>query len=144
VPVLPQSSSGADPPGRARPGDGDTVLRVPLFRRKTAPVTADDHAVLTHLPLSDDQFGTADEREAVRELEECIQEAAAKLGGEHDGNEFGGGEAMLYTYGPDADRLFDAIRECLRGFGVRPGAYAVKRYGRADDPDAREERVALG
>jgi hypothetical protein len=54
-----------------------------------------------------------------------------------------GGEAMLYTYGPDADQLFDAIRECLRGFEVRPGAYAITRYGRADDPDARDGRVAL-
>jgi len=124
-------------------GDGYTVLRVPLFRRKNAPVVADDHAVLTHLPLSDDKFGTADEREAVRQLEEQIEAAVAKLGGEHDGNEFGGGEAMLYTYGPDADGLFDAIRECLHGFEVRPGAYAIKRYGRADDPDARAERVAL-
>jgi hypothetical protein len=116
---------------------------VPLFRRKKAPVVADDHAVLTHLPLSDDEFGTADEREAVRQLEERIEVAVAKLGGEHDGNEFGGGEAILYTYGPDADQLFDAIRECLHGLEVRPGAYAIKRYGRADDPDAREDRVAL-
>jgi hypothetical protein len=124
--------------------DRYTVLRVPLFRRKKAPAVSDEHAVITHLPLSGDEFGTAEEREAVRRLEERIETAAAKLGGEHDGNEFGGGEVVLYTYGPDADQLFDAIRECLHGFDVRPGAYATKRYGRADDPDARDERVALG
>ena len=120
---------------------------MPLFHPENAtdpePVAADDHAVITHLPLSDDGFGTEDEREAVDELEERIGEAVDAIGGEHDGSEFGGGEAVLYTYGADADALFDAIRQCLDGFELRPGAYAVKRYGRADDPDAREERVPL-
>jgi hypothetical protein len=69
--------------------------------------------------------------------------AAAALGGEHDGNEFGDGEAVLYTYGPDADALLEAVRACLGDFPIRLGAYAVKRYGRADDPNAREDRVPL-
>jgi hypothetical protein len=58
-------------------------------------------------------------------LEQCIEEAAEGLGGEHDGNEFGGGEAVLYTYGPDADALLTAIQRCLQGFpmrGVRDGS----------------------
>jgi hypothetical protein len=50
---------------------------------------------------------------------------------------------VLFTYGPDADRLFEAISGCLEGFPIRPGAYVVKRYGRANDPNAREERVPL-
>jgi hypothetical protein len=115
---------------------------MPLFRRKKAqPV--DDHAVITHLPLSDDEFGTEEEREAVFELEDRLERAAAALGGEHDGNEFGGGEAVLFTYGPDADALLAAVQQSLGDFPVRPGAYAVKRYGRADDPEATEERVDL-
>jgi hypothetical protein len=120
---------------------------VPLFGRKKrdAPEAppADEHAVITHLPLSGDGFGTPDERRAVETLEECIEVAVARFGGDHDGDEFGGGEAVLYTYGPDADLLFEAIRRCLVGFDVRDGAYAVKRYGPADDPNAREERIAL-
>jgi hypothetical protein len=119
---------------------------VALFRRKKhepEPSPAGDHAVITHLPLSDDQFGTAEERDAVHALEDRIEEAVAALGGEHDGNEFGGGEVVLYTYGPDADRLLESIRDCLDGFELRAGAYAVKRYGGADNPSAREERVAL-
>ena len=118
--------------------------RMPLFRKKkpeTPP--SDEHAVITHLPLSDDEYGSTDEREAVFKIEERLTEAAAALGGEHDGNEFGGGEAVLYTYGPDADAIFDAVTRCLGDFQIRSGAYAVKRYGRADDPNAREERVAL-
>ena len=115
------------------------------FRAKPKRESADDHAVITHLPLSDDEFGSEAEREAVYALEDRLTEAAARLGGEHDGNEFGGGEAVLYTYGPDADALLDAVRECLAASDVtiRPGAWALKRYGSADDPDAREERVEL-
>ena len=112
-----------------------------LFRRKKQP--SDEHAVITHLPLSDDDYGAADEREAVFALEDRLTEAAAALGGEHDGNEFGGGEAVLYTYGPDADALMEAVMTCLGDFPLRPGAYAIKRYGRADDPTAREGRVPL-
>jgi hypothetical protein len=58
-------------------------------------------------------------------------------------NEFGAGEAVLYAYGPDADALIDAVRKSLTGFRVRAGAYAIKRYGRADDPNSTEERVEL-
>ena len=114
-----------------------------LFRRKPKGEPAAEHAVITHLPLSDDAHGTAEERQAVFALEDRMVEAAASVGGEHDGNEFGGGEAVLYAYGPDADRLFEALRPCLEGFGVRPGAYAIKRYGPAADASAREERVEL-
>jgi hypothetical protein len=117
---------------------------VPLFRSRKKPDTpSDEHAVSIHLPLSDAEYGTGEEREAVFALEDRVLEAAAALGGEHDGHEFGGGEAVLYTYGPDADALFEALRSCLADFPVRPGAFAVKRYGRADDPNAREERVPL-
>ena len=97
----------------------------------------------THLRLSDDQFGTAEERAAVFELEERIVAAVAAIGCDHDGNEFGGGEVALFTYGPDADAMLAVIQEALRGFDVRPGSYAVKRYGHAQDRHARETRVEL-
>ena len=108
-------------------------------KREPEPAPADDHAVITHLPLSDGHFGTAEERDAIHELEHRIEVAVAALGGDL----FGGGEAVLYTYGPDADGLFEAVQACLDGFGLREGAYAVKRYGPADDPNARQERVVL-
>jgi hypothetical protein len=95
------------------------------------------------MSATDDGFGTPEERQAVHELESRISHAIAAVGGEHDGDEFGGGEVVLFTYGPDADRLFEAISGCLEGFPIRPGAYVVKRYGRANDPNAREERVPL-
>ena len=115
-----------------------------FFRRaeKQAGPSA-EHAVITHLPISGDDFGTEDEREAVYALEARIESAVAAVGGEHDGNEFGSGEAVLYTYGPDADAVFEAIRGGFEDFPIRPGAYAIKRFGAADDPAAREERVPL-
>ena len=99
--------------------------------------------MITHLRLSDDQFGTAEDREAVFAVEARIVAAVSAIGCDHDGNEFGGGEATLFTYGPDADAMLPLIQEALRGFELRPGSFAVKRYGRAQDPRAREERVEL-
>lgn len=85
-----------------------------FFRRveKQAAPSA-EQAVITHLSISGDEFGTEDEREAVYALEARIESAGTAIGGEYDGNEFGGGEAVLYAYGPDADALFEAIRSCL-------------------------------
>ena len=51
--------------------------------------------------------------------------------------------SKLYTYGPDADALFAVIQDSLRGFEVRPGSYAIKRYGSVEGPGVREERVEL-
>ena len=85
--------------------------------------------MITHLRLSNDDFGTTEEREAVFALEGRIASAAERVGCFHDGNQFGGGEVELFTYGPDADVLFGVIEESLRGFEVRPGSYAIKRYG---------------
>src|SRR5258705_4427951 len=115
----------------------------PFGRKKQAGATSGEQAGIVHFPLADDAYGTVEEREAFFALEDKLTEAAAALGGEHDGNEFGDGEAVLYTYGPDADALFEAISECLSPFPLLPGAFAIKRYGRADNPHVREERVPL-
>lgn len=117
---------------------------MPLFRRERGESAASpEHAVIAYLPFSEDEFGSSADREEVFALEDRLIEAAAALGGEHDGHEFGGGEAVLYTYGPDADELFEAVRRCLQGFPVRAGAFALKRYGRFGDPTARQDRVPL-
>ncbi|MFL5935343.1 MAG: hypothetical protein ACJ744_00760 [Gaiellaceae bacterium] len=117
---------------------------MPLFRRKSKePPASVEHAVILHLPLSGDEFGTADEREDVFALEDRIIEAVAPIGGDHDGHEFGAGEAVLYTYGRDANELFDAIGSCFGAFPIRPGAYAIKRFGPAADPGSAEERLEL-
>jgi hypothetical protein len=74
-----------------------------------------EHAVIVHYALSGDGFG---------------------------GDEFGAGEAITYLYGADADHLYRAIEVSVRRVALRP-AYAVLRYGDADDPAAEERRIEL-
>lgn len=103
----------------------------------------DEHGVTTHLPLSGGDWGDEDERASLHELEARLEEAAEAIGAEHGGHELGGGEAVLFSTGPDADALLEVIRSSLEGFPVPAGAYAVKEYGTIGDPDYREERVPL-
>jgi hypothetical protein len=100
-----------------------------------------DQAVILHLPLSS-EFGTSEEREAIYELETLLRPGAPRLGGDHAGHRFKDGEAITLTYGPDADALFDLISGYLVDIVIKPGAYAVKRYG-PDDSTTRRTRVAL-
>jgi hypothetical protein len=101
-----------------------------------------EQAVIVHLRLRDDLFGSPDERTAIEALEDqielAIDEASA---GEFDGNEFGGGECVLFMYGPDADRLYGVIEPLLKAAPAATGGYALKRYGEADDATAPEVRV---
>lgn len=118
---------------------------VGLFKRKkpAAAKKSPDHAVIVHFKLSDDEHGTVEERESVFALEDQLERAIEGVAaGEFDGNEFGGGEAVLYAYGPDADALFAAMEAPLRAFPNRP-AFAILRYGEATDATAPERRVAI-
>jgi hypothetical protein len=85
-------------------------------------------------PLLGDAFGTAEERTAVRALETQLTTALESAAvGELDGQKIGGGEVVLYAYGPDATRLFAAIEAKLRTFPARP-AHALPRFGEAAQP----------
>jgi hypothetical protein len=115
-----------------------------FFRRKKPAVAPTaEHAVIAHFTLSWEEFGTNEEREAVFALEDRLIEAITDADvGEFDGNDFGAGEAVLYAYGPDADRLFDAMEPHLQAFEARP-AFCILRYGEASDPAAHERRIDL-
>jgi len=103
-----------------------------------------DDLVVTHLPLSTTPYGTDEERAAVEALESRIEDAVQRVGGDHDGNEFGDGRVQLFTFGPDADAVLEAVRSALGDFPVRAGAYAEKRYASSDEDDPpRRERVEL-
>ncbi|MFJ9834317.1 hypothetical protein ACIRU2_23490 [Streptomyces sp. NPDC101169] len=95
-----------------------------------APDNGDEeHAVIAHFRLAADGFGDADQRERVYEAEGVMAAAVEEAGvGEVDGNEFGGGEAVLYAYGPDADALFKVMEPTLRGLPFRL-AHVVLRRG---------------
>jgi hypothetical protein len=103
-----------------------------------------EQAVIVHLTLSGDGFGSESDRDGVFELEDALIAAVENARvGEYDGNEFGAGEAVLYAYGPDADSLFEVMEPVIAEFGPGTGSYAIKRYGGADDASAQEYRVSL-
>ena len=109
------------------------------------PATADsEHAVFVTLRLSDSEFGTAAERDAIRRLTDELDAAIRAAGaGEYDGDEYGGGSCTLYMYGADADVLFSVVEPILRESSLVNGGEARKRYGEASDPNAREVVVKL-
>lgn len=103
-----------------------------------------EQAVIVHLPLSDDRFGSSEEQQAHFALQEKVAEAIDDAeAGEFDGDEIGQGEWVLYMYGANADKLFSAIQPVLESSPLAAGGYAIKRYGEAADRDARECRVSL-
>jgi hypothetical protein len=77
-----------------------------------------------------------------RQLESAI--ATARVG-EYDGNAVAvdGSDGTLYLYGPDADKLFVAIRPTLEACSFMRGAVVKLRYGPpADGVQEREVRLA--
>lgn len=101
-----------------------------------------EHAFIVTLKLSDDQFGTEEERGRIHQLSDRLERAIESAGaGEFDGDEFGGGTCTLFMYGPNADALFAAVDPLLSASSLAKGAKGVKRYGEASDPNAREELV---
>jgi hypothetical protein len=101
-----------------------------------------EQAVIVHLKLSNDEFGTAEERDAIHTLCNALERVIeSTFVGEFDGDEFGEGQCSLYMYGDDADALFAAVEPLLRASRLSRRGYAVKRYGDASDPSAREVRV---
>lgn len=103
-----------------------------------------EQAVIVHLPLEEDPFGSAREREAVATLADALEGAIDEQGvGEFDGEEFGGGRCVIYMYGPDADRLFATVEPILKAAPATRGGFAIRRYGEAKDASAAETRVNL-
>jgi hypothetical protein len=102
----------------------------------------EEHCVKICLKLSE-EYGTADEVESIHELSDVFAAAIEEnKSGEFDGDEFGGGECTLFMYGPDADRLFESIREPLAASNFAHGGYVIKCYGPPHD-GVREVRIDL-
>ncbi len=125
------------------PGEESAKQTQPA-RNKVSAIKSPEHAVLVYLKLSDDQMGSEKERKDCHALEDRLERSIqTKQAGELDGDEFGEGFCTLYMYGPDADALFNAVESELRAAPLLAGSYAIKRYGPATDPKARETKVVL-
>ena len=102
-----------------------------------------EHALIVYITLSNHKLGLGKDRQIISLLENKISSALEDAGfGELDGDEFGEGECVIYTYGPDADMLWSIIFPFLAAELKTYKGYAIKRYGEADDPEVREERVS--
>jgi hypothetical protein len=111
-----------------------------LFGKKSTPPPKQvDHAVLVNF----DYIGSTD-LTPLFDLEKKLEAAidAAKVG-ELDGNEVAtdGSDGTLYMYGPDADRLFEAVKLVLEGCSFMRGARITLRYG---SPGADQRQLVLG
>ena len=112
-----------------------------LFRRRqpAAPV-GEDHAVIVHFGMSDDEFGSEAERATLGDLGDRLADVVARAGvGEFDGDEFGNGEAVLYLYGPDHEQLWRIVEPEVLASTVRP-SFALLRPG---GPDVAARRLDL-
>ncbi len=99
-----------------------------------------EHAVIVHFA-----YGSTD-LEPIFRLEDQLEAAIAAAGvGEFDGNEVAadGSDGYLYMYGPDADKLFDAVRPVLESAPFMRGAQVQKRYGPPED-GTPEVSVTIG
>lgn len=98
-----------------------------------------EHAVIVHF-----NYGSTD-LQPLFALEDELEQAISAAGaGEFDGNELAadGSDAYLYMYGPDADRLFEAVRPVLESSSVMKGALVTRRYGPPED-GVRESVVKI-
>ncbi|MET9434412.1 hypothetical protein [Streptomyces sp. NPDC006551] len=106
------------------------------------PSTPPEHAVIARFQLGGDDLGEPDQWSLVFEAERSIRAAVAVAGvGEVDGNEFGGGEVVIFAYGPDADALYWVMEPGWRALPFRP-AHVMLRYGEPAD-NVLSERVEL-
>lgn len=106
------------------------------------PDVPSEHAVIARFWLGGDGFGESGRRSRVFDAERALQAAVSAAGvGEVDGNEFGGGEVVIFAYGPDADALYRVMEPGLRALAFRP-AHVVLRYGEPAD-DVMSERIEL-
>ena len=111
-----------------------------LFGKQPAPSPKRvDHAVLVNF----DYIGSTD-LTLLFDLETKLEAAigAAKVG-ELDGNEVAtdGSDGTLFMYGPDADRLFEAVKPVLERCSFMRGARVTLRYG---SPGANQRELVLG
>jgi hypothetical protein len=90
-----------------------------------------EHAVVVTF-----DYGGSTDLEPLFKLEGQLESAigAARVG-EYDGNEVAvdGSDGTLYMYGPDADKLFAAVRPVLEACPFMKGGVVKLRYGPPTD-----------
>lgn len=102
-----------------------------------------EHAILIHILLKD-THKYSEQRDAVFHLEKELEKAINNAQyGELDGDEFGGGEAIIYLYAPDAEKLHKIIDPILNRAKIAQGARVITRYGDAHDNNAHQVETVI-
>jgi hypothetical protein len=100
--------------------------------------------VLIHLKLSDGGSGTPADASAMHALASHLDAKTKQTQvGRFETATFRDGECVLIMYGPSADSLYATIEPELRASSLSRGGWVIKRYGNAQDRNARTVRVEL-
>ena len=112
-----------------------------LFGGKESEEPSDnDHTVIACF-----QYGQTD-LEPLFEVERQLEAAIEKAGvGEFDGNEIAvdGSDGSLFMYGPDADKLFEAVKPVLESADCLSEVVVRLWYGPLDEDDVKQKEVRL-
>ena len=106
---------------------------------KPAPQAAVEHAVIVQF-----NFPSGDLKKII-EVEDQLAKALEETGaGELDGNEIAldGRDNLFYLYGPDADKLYEAIEPVLLSLEMLSQARVLLRYG-PPSLDTRQKTVTV-
>jgi len=103
----------------------------------------DERDLLIVLPLSNRQMGTNDERAEIAMLADNLEQAVLDAGiGEYDGDEYGGGECILFFCGPDEMELIGFLRPLLQRTRFARGAQFVRLVEQANG-EMRREKISV-
>lgn len=111
-----------------------------ILKKPAMPEVKNEHAIIINFKYG--LPGLSALREAEKKIESAINKAGA---GEYDGDEIAVDltDGYLYLYGPDADRLFEAIRPVLESTPFMKGAVVKLRYGPIKE-GVRENTIKIG
>jgi hypothetical protein len=105
------------------------------------PNRGPEQAVLVHLDGQGLPANVYEEHDLSTIEDQLEQILGRKKVGSLDGNEIGPTGATLFMYGPDAEKLFSAVRPTLEAYPLCQKARVVIRFG---GPGAAERVVVLG
>lgn len=106
----------------------------------------DQHAVFVCLQFPIGALEKKSRLDAVFDLDDVLMTIVEKTNvGNYDGHEFCEApdeeSVTFFMYGPDADKIYEAICPVLLFLPKLPGSYVLKRYGNYER--VREEKIYL-
>jgi hypothetical protein len=118
-----------------------SMIKVALAFVLLLGVAEAEEAVIIHFPLSNGHVGGKFDMNQMFTLESLLEAKISETEvGEFDGNEIGGGEGVLYMYGPNASQLYKTIKPIIESSSLLKGGIVRVRHG---EPGSSETRYGL-